>query len=166
VVQQTGSALLIRDAQSGDALAAARQLFEEYAVSLGFSLCFQGFDQELATLPGAYAPPQGRLFLACVGDASAGCVALRFLEPGICEMKRLFVRPAYRSAGVGRQLVQRVIREAAGAGYQRMRLDTLSSMGTAIQLYRRLGFREIAPYVTNPVEGAVFLELLLDRPLE
>ncbi len=160
----TDSALLIRDALSGEALAAARQLFVEYAASLGFSLCFQDFERELATLPGAYAPPGGRLFLACVGGESAGCVALRALEPGTCEMKRLFVRPAYRSSGVGRQLVERVINEAREAGYLRIRLDTLPIMGTAIQLYRRLGFREIAPYFANAVEGTLFLELQLDRP--
>lgn len=160
----TGSALLtIRDAHQGEALAAARQLFEEYAASLGISLCFQGFDEELVGLPGAYAPPGGRLLLACRGKESAGCVALRPLEPGTCEMKRLYVRPAYRTGGVGRLLAERVIHEAAMAGYRRMRLDTLPTMEAALQLYRRLGFREIAPYTTNPVEGAVFLELQLDR---
>ena len=161
----TDSALLtIRHAHEGDALAAARQLFEEYAASLDISLCFQGFDDELASLPGAYAPPHGRLLLACRGKESAGCVALRPLEPDTCEMKRLYVRPAYRSDGVGRLLAERVIHEAGTAGYRRMRLDTLPTMETALQLYRRLGFREIAPYTANPVKGAVFLELQLDRP--
>jgi putative acetyltransferase len=160
----TGSALLtIRDAHEGEALVAARQLFEEYAASLGISLCFQGFDEELASLPGRYAPPRGRLLLAWRGNESAGCVALRPLEAGTCEMKRLYVRPAYRTGGVGRLLAERVIREAVIAGYRRMRLDTLPIMETALQLYHRLGFREIAPYTTNPVEGAVFLELQLDR---
>lgn len=161
----TDSALLtIQHAHEGDALAAARQLFEEYAASLDISLCFQGFDDELASLPGAYAPPHGRLLLACRGKESAGCVALRPLEPDTCEMKRLYVRPAYRSDGVGRLLAERVIHEAGTAGYRRMRLDTLPTMETALQLYRRLGFREIAPYTANPVKGAVFLELQLDRP--
>jgi ribosomal protein S18 acetylase RimI-like enzyme len=160
----TGSALLtIRDAHQGEELAATRQLFEEYAASLGISLCFQGFDEELAGLPGAYAPPGGRLLLASRGKESAGCVAFRPLEPGICEMKRLYVRPAFRTGGVGRLLAERVIHEAATAGYHRMRLDSLPTMEAALQLYRRLGFREIAPYTTNPVEGAVFLELQLDR---
>ena len=160
----TGSALLtIRHAHEGDALAAARQLFEEYAASLDISLCFQGFDEELSSLPGTYAPPRGRLLLACGGNESAGCVALRPLEPDICEMKRLYVRPAYRSDGVGRLLAERVIHEAATAGYLRMRLDTLPTMETALQLYRRLGFRDIAPYTANPLKGAVFLELQLNR---
>jgi ribosomal protein S18 acetylase RimI-like enzyme len=160
----TGSALLtIRHAHEGDALAGARQLFEEYAASLDISLCFQGFDEELSSLPGTYALPRGRLLLACRGNESAGCVALRPLEPDICEMKRLYVRPAYRSGGVGRLLTERVIHEAVTAGYRRMRLDTLPTMETALQLYRRLGFREIAPYTANPLKGAVFLELQLNR---
>jgi ribosomal protein S18 acetylase RimI-like enzyme len=141
----------------------ARELFEEYAAALGIDLCFQSFDQELAGLPGSYAPPQGRLLLARSGGELAGCVALRQLETAVCEMKRLYVRPEYRSHGIGRQLVDRVIREATDAGYRRMRLDSLPSMQTALGLYRRLGFREIAAYTTNPVEGAVFLELELDR---
>jgi putative acetyltransferase len=160
----TGSALLtIRDAHEGRALGAARELFEEYAATLGVSLCFQGFDEELANLPGGYAPPGGRLLLACRGEEVAGCVALREIEPRICEMKRLYVRPAYRTGGVGRLLTERVIHEAVTAGYRRMRLDSLPTMQSALRLYRRLGFQEIAPYTTNPVEGAVFLELHLDR---
>jgi GNAT superfamily N-acetyltransferase len=160
----TSSALLtIRDAHEGEALAAARQLFQEYAASLDISLCFQGFDEELATLPGKYVPPRGRLLLAWRGTESAGCVALRPLQPDTCEMKRLYVRPASRTGGVGRLLAERVIHEAAIAGYRRMRLDTLPIMEAALQLYRRLGFREIAPYTANPVKGAVFLELQLDR---
>jgi putative acetyltransferase len=160
----TGSPLLsISDAHEGTALAATRTLFEEYAASLGFDLCFQSFDLELAGLPGAYAPPQGRLLLASQGKEIAGCVALRPLGPGVSEMKRLYVRPAYRGSGVGRLLAERIIHEARMEGYQRMRLDSLPTMEAALQLYRRLGFREIAPYTTNPVIGAVFLELELDR---
>ena len=160
----TGSSLLtVRDAHEGKALAAARQLFQEYAASLDISLCFQGFDEELASLPGKYAPPQGRLLLAWRGNESAGCVALRPLAPDTCEMKRLYVRPAYRSGGAGRLLAERIIHEAATAGYRRMRLDTLPTMEAALALYRRLGFREIAPYTVNPVKGAVFLELQLNR---
>jgi putative acetyltransferase len=160
----TSSALLtIGDAHEGQALAAARTLFEEYAASLEVNLCFQGFDQELASLPGGYTPPRGRLLLASRGREIAGCVAVRPLELGICEMKRLYVRPAYRASGVGRLLAERIISEARTAGYGRMRLDTLPTMQAALQLYRRLGFREIAPYTTNPVTGAVFLELQLDR---
>jgi putative acetyltransferase len=159
------SALLsIREATRGPDLIAVRELFQEYAASLGFSLCFQGFDEELAGLPGTYAPPGGRLLLAFRADEVAGCVGLRPSGPGSCEMKRLYVRPAYRASGLGRLLVERIIHEARKAGYQRMRLDSLPTMQAAIQLYRRLGFQDIAPYTPNPVEGAVFLELQLDRP--
>ena len=160
----TSSALLtIRYAHEGEALTAARQLFEEYAASLDISLCFQGFDEELSSLPGLYAPPRGRLLLACRGKETAGCVALRPFAPDTCEMKRLYVRPAYRSGGVGRLLAEQIIHEAGTAGYRRMRLDTLPTMEAALALYRRLGFREIAPYTVNPVKGAVFLELQLNR---
>ena len=140
----------------------ARVLFLEYAKSLGFSLCFQSFDEELRNLPGAYAPPTGRLLLAHYDNQAAGCVALRKLEANICEMKRLYLRPAYRGKGLGRILVERVIAEARGIGYERMRLDTVaSSMRDAVELYRKLGFKEIAPYRANPIEGALYLELLL-----
>jgi ribosomal protein S18 acetylase RimI-like enzyme len=155
--------LTIVDATAFDEVLTVRCLFEEYAASLGFDLCFQGFEKELAGLPGGYAPPQGRLLLALQDGQTAGCIALRPLEPGTCEMKRLYVRPAFRTHGIGRVLVDRVIQEARQAGYQHMRLDTLPSMVAALALYRRLGFREIAPYYENPVEGAVFLELQLDR---
>ncbi|HEX9111148.1 MAG TPA: GNAT family N-acetyltransferase [Terriglobales bacterium] len=139
-----------------------RALFLEYAASLGFSLCFQSFDEELKSLPGAYAPPSGRLLLAQYEQQAAGCVALRKLEANICEMKRLYVRPAYRGKGLGRILVERVIAEARAIGYERMRLDTIaSSMQDAVELYRRMGFKEIAPYRPNPIEGALYLELLL-----
>jgi putative acetyltransferase len=147
-----------------DEVLMVRCLFEEYAASLGIDLCFQGFEQELAGLPGSYAPPQGRLLLARQDGQMAGCIALRPLEPDACEMKRLYVRPAFRTHGIGRVLVDRLIQEARHAGYRQIRLDTLPSMATALALYRRLGFREIAPYYKNPVEGAVFLELPLDGP--
>jgi ribosomal protein S18 acetylase RimI-like enzyme len=140
----------------------ARALFLEYANSLDFDLCFQSFDEELKGLPGSYAPPTGRLLLAYCDGQAAGCIALRKLEDQICEMKRLYVRPAYRGKGVGRKLVDAVIAEGRDIGYQRMRLDTIeSSMRDAIALYRRRGFREIAPYRTNPIAGALYLELLL-----
>ncbi|HYU46606.1 MAG TPA: GNAT family N-acetyltransferase [Terriglobales bacterium] len=139
-----------------------RALFIEYAESLRFSLCFQSFDEELKNLPGAYAAPSGRLLLAQCDQQAAGCVALRKLEADICEMKRLYVRPAYRGKGMGRILVERVIAEARAIGYERMRLDTIaSSMQDAVELYRRMGFKEIAPYRENPIEGALYLELLL-----
>ena len=140
----------------------ARELFLEYADSLDFNLSFQHFDEELKNLPGAYAPRSGRLLLAHHQGQAAGCVALRQLDCQICEMKRLYVRPAYRGKGVGRILVDRIIGEARTIGYERMRLDTIeSSMQDAIALYRRRGFREIAPYRSNPIAGALYLELLL-----
>ena len=156
--------LTIVDAMAVDDGLTIRRLFEEYAASLDTDLCFQGFAEELAGLPGDYAPPQGRLLLALEDGQTAGCIALRPLERGVCEMKRLYVRPAFRASGIGRVLVDRVMQEARNAGYQRMRLDTLPSMKSAQALYRRLGFQEIAPYYENPVAGAVFLELQLDRP--
>ncbi|MGA2353209.1 MAG: GNAT family N-acetyltransferase [Terriglobales bacterium] len=139
-----------------------RELFLEYGKSLDFSLCFQSFDVELKTLPGAYAPPTGRLLLARSGDAAAGCIALRRLEAAICEMKRLYVRPEARGSGLGRMLVERLIAEARTIGYERMRLDTVgSAMQDAIALYRKMGFREIPPYTNIPIEGALWMELLL-----
>ena len=138
----------------------ARQLFLEYGGSLGFSLCFQSFDEELKNLPGAYGPPSGRLLLARYIDHAAGCVALRKLEAGICEMKRLYLRPQFRGKGVGLALVTAVIAEARQIGYARMRLDTVEPvMKDAVVMYRRFGFREIAPYCTNPIEGALYMEL-------
>ena len=155
--------LMIAEAREARDIAAARRLFEEYAASLGVDLCLQGFEEELATLPGSYAPPEGRLLLARHGNEIAGCVALRQLEQEVCEMKRLYVRPAFRSRGVGRMLAEGITREARSAGYRRMRLDTLPTMVSALALYRQLGFREIPPYRSNPIEGTFFLELQLDR---
>ena len=140
----------------------ARALFEEYAAGLGISLCFQNFDRELANLPGDYAPPDGRLLLAEEGDQLAGCIALRKLEPGVCEMKRLFLRPAYRGKGLGRVLVDSIIDEARRLGYTHMRLDTLPGrMDQAIALYQSIGFVEIEPYYKNPVPDAKFMQLEL-----
>jgi putative acetyltransferase len=154
--------LKIKPAQSNEELLQVRTLFEEYAAGLDIDLCFQGFDEEVASLPGNYSTPQGRLLLASWGNAVAGCVALRPLEAGTCEMKRLYVRPEFRKFGVGRKLAERIIQEAVHLGYKTMRLDSLPSMVAARTLYQRLGFQEIAPYRTNPVEGAVFLELELN----
>jgi len=137
-----------------------RTLFREYGASLGFSLCFQSFDAELATLPGEYAPPEGRLLLAFCESTPAACVALRKLEDGICEMKRLYVRPEFRGHGLGRDLVLPLIAQARLSLYAKMRLDTIAaSMTEAVGLYRSLGFQEIARYHDKPIPGAIFLEL-------
>lgn len=147
-------------ASSRDEINQARILFREYEAWLNLDLCFQGFEKELAELPGAYAPPTGRLLLAFANDELAGCVALRRLSDDVCEMKRLFLRAQFHGRGLGRELAERIIQEARAIGYQRMRLDTLSQqMGSAIALYRLLGFREIEPYYNNPVPGALFMEL-------
>jgi putative acetyltransferase len=140
-------------------LAEVRELLSEYAGSLGFPLDFQDFDRELAELPGAYTPPHGALLLARVDGVAAGCVAMRPLEPGICELKRLFVRPAHRGLGLGRLLATTMLGEARRVGYRRIRLDTTPGMEAAQALYVQLGFSEIAPYTTNPVAGTRFLEL-------
>lgn len=138
----------------------ARQLFTEYAAWLEISLCFQNFEKELAELPGDYAEPDGRLLLAYVDDELAGCIALRKIGAGVCEMKRLFVRSEFRRKGIGRQLVDAIIQTAKEIGYDRMRLDTLPpKMNDAIALYRSRGFKEIEPYYKNPVPGAIFMEL-------
>lgn len=150
------------EASSPDDLAAARRLFRAYADWLAVDLCFQDFERELATLPGAYAPPQGRLLLARIGGEAAGCVGLRPLEPGICEMKRLWVEPGYAGFGLGRELAEAIIAAAREIGYRRMRLDTFPErMPAAQHLYGTLGFVEIPPYYHNPFDGVAMLELVL-----
>ncbi|MBN1581634.1 MAG: GNAT family N-acetyltransferase [Anaerolineae bacterium] len=138
-----------------------RQLFEEYAASLGFDLGFQNFGSELANLPGDYAPPDGCLLLATNKDKPAGCVALRKLENQICEMKRLYVKPGCRGLGIGKALAQAIIVQAKEIGYTAMRLDTVPSMHRAQQLYESLGFAEIEPYRYNPIPSTRFMELNL-----
>lgn len=155
--------LKILDAQAGENLKIIRKLFEEYAESLGFNLCFQNFDAELTNLPGEYAPPTGCLLLAMYQSQAAGCVALRRLSEGVCEMKRLYVRPQFRRQGIGRALAETVIEHAKKTSYARMRLDTVPSMNVARALYTSLEFGEIGPYRHNPIEGAVFMELILKR---
>lgn len=140
-----------------------RRLFEEYAAMLGVDLAFQKYAEELRTLPGAYALPRGRLYLAYDGGRPAGCIALRPLEGGNCEMKRLFVRPAFRGRGIGRALAERVIADARELGYNAMLLDTLVSLPAAAALYQTLGFTQTGPYRFNPQPDALFLRLML-RP--
>lgn len=146
-------------ATSEDQIQKARRLFVEYASSLNFDLCFQNFDQELDGLPGEYDSPAGSLLLAICDEEAAGCVALRRLTEDACEMKRLYVCPAFRDRGIGRALAEAVIKQGIMAGYQRMRLDTVDSMKEALSLYVSMGFREIAPYRYNPVAGARYMEL-------
>lgn len=148
----------IIQAESVEQIDEARRLFREYAGGLGVDLCFQNFDQELASLPGDYAPPRGCLLLAIDGARTAGCVALRPLSAGVCEMKRLYVRPDFRGTGPGRRLAIEIMAKGRRIGYQRVRLDTLPFMAEAIALYRSLGFREIGPYRENPIEGSLYME--------
>ena len=146
----------IRQAASAADVAHARSLFEEYAAWLAVDLCFQNFAEELATLPGKYAPPRGRLFLA--GEDPVGCIALRPLdEAGIGEVKRLYVRPAARGTGLGQALVETILSHARAIGYRELRLDTADWMRDAVRLYTRLGFVECSPYYHNPMPGAVYM---------
>lgn len=143
-------------------IATAREIFREYESWLGLDLCFQGFEDELKGLPGKYSSPDGRLYLAQVGEKIAGCIALRPLEPGVCEMKRLFVREQFRGMQIGKLLIDRLIEEARAVGYGSMRLDTFPPrMGKAVRLYESYGFREIPPYYNNPAEGVRYMELKL-----
>jgi GNAT superfamily N-acetyltransferase len=159
--------LTIRAAVTTNDYAQARALFQEYAAWLTVDLCFQGFAEELATLPGAYAPPRGMLMLAGPPDAAIGCIALRPLDAdesplgATAEVKRLYVRPAARGTGLGRRLVQTVIDGARAIGYGELKLDTLDRMAEARSLYAKLGFHECAPYYHNPIAGAVYMAMVL-----
>jgi len=141
----------------------ARQLFIEYADSLEFSLCFQGFEEELENLPGKYAAPEGCILLAWDVLECVGCVGLRPLNQNVCEMKRLYVKPAFRSTGLGRFLAEKIVKQSRQKNYLKMRLDTLSSMKYAMKLYRSLGFVETDPYYNNPHPEVVFFEITLDK---
>jgi ribosomal protein S18 acetylase RimI-like enzyme len=145
-------------AESSKEIEQIRELFIEYSKSLEVDLCFQGFKDELASLPGRYSPPEGRLLLALEGGMAAGCAALRKVENGICEMKRLYVRPRFRGRGIGTELALAVLQTARNAGYKLMRLDTLPSMKQAIEIYRKLGFRAADPYYDTRGECTVFME--------
>jgi GNAT superfamily N-acetyltransferase len=149
----------IRPAELPRDLEVVRSLFEEYANGLGVDLAFQGFERELADLPGKYQPPAGRLLLAWNSDRAVGSIALRPLDTRTCEMKRLYVRPEARGERLGRRLVERLLQEAQGAGYSRICLDTLPMMASAQSLYESLGFVPVEPYVFNPIPGTKFLAL-------
>lgn len=151
--------ITIRDARSVADMATLRELFTEYQRWLGVDLCFQGFEAELAGLPGRYAPPGGCLLLAEEAGAAAGCVGVWALEAGICEMKRLWVRPRWRGRGLGRRLAEDSLAASRAAGYRRMRLDSLAHLTEALALYRSMGFTVTAPYYDNPLPGVVYLEL-------
>lgn len=140
-----------------------KDLFREYAQSLDIDLCFQNFEDELKTLPGKYRRPEGALIIALVDDKSAGCVALRKFQEGIGEMKRLYVRQGYRGLGIGKKLVSLIIEEASRLDYAYIRLDTLDSMKEAISLYQSFGFYDIEPYIFNPIKGARFMEMKIEK---
>ncbi|HQU92636.1 MAG TPA: GNAT family N-acetyltransferase [Pyrinomonadaceae bacterium] len=149
-------------ANSSDDIETARTIFREYEQWLGMSLCFQSFEAELAELPGKYAPPSGRLYLARIDGEPVGCIALRSLGDGVCEMKRLYLREAARGKGVGVALIEKIISDAVEIGYTKMRLDTYPpKMGKAVGLYEAHGFYEIPPYYHNPHEGVLFMEKIL-----
>ncbi|SPE39232.1 GCN5-related N-acetyltransferase [Candidatus Sulfopaludibacter sp. SbA3] len=143
------------------AIGMVRSLFQEYWTSFGFTPCFQGFDLEVAGLPGDYAPPGGRLAIAMVDGSPAGCAALRRIDAERCEAKRLYVRPAFRGCGLGRKLLHWVIAEARAAGYREMVGDTMPVMKQALEMYDRLGFERTAPYSDKPTPGAIYLRLKL-----
>jgi putative acetyltransferase len=151
--------IIARDALMPQEAPLVRELLREYQQGLGISLCFQNFEAELAELPGSYVRPAGCLLLAIASAKLVGCVAVRPIEPGICELKRLFVKPAYRGMGVGRVLTTEAIARATNYGHHFMRLDTLSTMQAARELYRSLAFHEISSYNSHPVEGTFFMEL-------
>ncbi len=158
---ENASVIEVVSAHSGDELERIRRLFREYSELVSAALCFQGFEEELAGLPGKYAPPDGLLLLARDAGGDAGCVAMKQLDARSAEMKRLFVRNAYRGTGLGRRLTRMVIDKATDAGCRRLVLDTMPHLTEAIALYRGLGFRDCAPYLAEPTPGALCFELSL-----
>jgi len=151
----------LAQAETPEQIEEVRRLLREYEASLEVRLCFQGFEKELAALPGDYAPPGGRLLLGFDSRQAVGCVALRRFNDGTCEMKRLYLRPEFRRRGAGRLLAMTIIAEARTIGYKKMRLDTLEAMHEARALYESLGFKRIEPYCHNPIPGAIYMELKL-----
>ncbi len=152
----------VRAADLPEDLSEIRRLFREYADGLEVDLSFQGFEEEISGLPGKYAPPEGRLLLACKENRSVGCVALRRIDASTAEMKRLYVRPEFRGKGLGRKLTESIIEASSEIDYQRLRLDTLpGKMDRAIAMYRSLGFKSIERYYNNPYDEAAYMELFL-----
>lgn len=161
-VMHSSGKVALAEARSPTEIAAVRELFVEYSAWLGFSLAYQNFDEELESLPGKYAGPAGRLLLASVDDAPAGCGAIRQLEPTVCEMKRLFVKPEFRGCGLGRTLAEKLIDDAREMGYSAMRLDTVAEkMGDAVRLYKAIGFHEIPAYYSGARAGTLYFGLRL-----
>ena len=153
---------MIIQAETAAQIEAARMLFREYETWLGVDLCFQSFEEELKNLPGKYARPSGRLFLILNDEKIAGCIALRKIDDGTCEMKRLFVREGFRGLSLGKMLIEKLIAEAREIGYLKIRLDTLpAKMPKAVELYQFFGFREIPPYYDNPYKETLFMEKVL-----
>ena len=155
--------LLVTQAQSADDIGIVRSLIQEYQQRLGVDLSFQGFEAELAALPGSYAPPNGRLLLAWHEQTPVGCVGLQRVDSSRAEMKRLYVPPSARGLGVGRKLVEQLLSEAQAMGYSEVVLDTLPTMMEAQRLYRQFGFRDIEPYRANPIAGTRYLAKTLER---
>ncbi len=145
--------------QPADDMDKVREMFREYETEIGIDLCFQGFEEELKTLPGKYAPPKGIILFACEEDELAGCAALRPLEEGVCEMKRLYVKPEMRGRGIGTALAKEIVAFAKNTGYKKMRVDTLDSMTTARAIYEGLGFKIIGGYYESPLENVSYMEL-------
>ena len=153
----------IAEALESGHIRAAAQLFREYQSFLGVDLCFQGFEEELANLPGKYAEPEGAILLAKYKGDFIGCVAVRPINKIVCEMKRLYVKPEFQGLKAGRLLAEKIINKAKVLGYQKMQLDTLERLQAALKLYQSLGFKRIRPYYDNPLDEVVYLELDLNN---